>query len=46
MLKLLPPLTIEDNLLEEALDIIDASFDVVLSDTKFLREHNLEEATR
>ena len=46
VLKLLPPLTIEDNLLEEALDIIDASFDVVLSDTKFLREHNLEEATR
>jgi diaminobutyrate-2-oxoglutarate transaminase len=46
VLKLLPPLTIDDHLLDEALDIIEASFEKVLSDNQFLCEHNLEEAAR
>jgi len=46
VLKLLPPLTIEDELLEEGLDIIEASFEAVMSDKQFLREHDLEESSK
>jgi len=43
VVKLLPPLTIETELLEEGLDIIEASFEQVLSDSQFIREHELAE---
>jgi len=44
VLKLLPPLTIEDEQLEEGLDIIEQSFEAVLGDSAFLEEHDLEGA--
>jgi diaminobutyrate-2-oxoglutarate transaminase len=44
VLKLLPPLTIETELLEEGLDIIEAGFEQVLGDSQFVREHQLTEA--
>ena len=43
VLKLLPPLTIKRETLEEGLDIIEASFDAVLSDDAFLEKHDLVE---
>ena len=43
VLKLMPPLIIEDDLLEQGLDIIEQSFDAVLSDQVFLDEHDLME---
>jgi diaminobutyrate-2-oxoglutarate transaminase len=44
VLKLLPPLTIETELLEEGLDIIEASYEQVLNDSQFTREHQRSEA--
>ena len=46
VLKVMPPLTIERNLLEEALDIVEACYEEVLHDEAFLKEHHLEEARR
>ncbi len=46
VLKLLPPLVIETELLEQGLDVVEQSFEAVLSDRAFLEEHDLLEANR
>jgi diaminobutyrate-2-oxoglutarate transaminase len=46
VLKLLPPLTIERDLLERGLDIIEDSFEEVLGDESFLEAHGLVETRK
>lgn len=45
VLKLLPPLTIEDELLEQGLDIIEESYRAVFDDDSLVEELNLASAT-
>jgi diaminobutyrate-2-oxoglutarate transaminase len=46
VLKLLPALTIETELLEQGLDIIEESFEAVLDDESFLEQHDLLQKSR
>ncbi len=46
VLKLLPPLIIDTDLLEEGIDIIERSIESVLSDPAFCQEHDLMEVGR
>lgn len=45
VLKIMPPLVIETELLEKGLDIIEQSFESVLSDRAFCEEHDLVEVS-
>ncbi len=45
VLKLLPPLTIEWEVLEKGLDIIEESYEAVLDDEQFLQQHDLLETS-
>ena len=46
VLKLLPPLTIEREILEQGLDIIEESYKAVLDDEQFLQRHDLLETSQ